>query len=247
MTKMLQRNRRFGKLRDPEELVVRGQLRYLADVLAELRRQPGRGFIGATGLPEHVAKNNTRFSTHGLLDFGGPVSARGPAGVPGLVLHQRMVRPKDLGICSEGRHRASPAFPREVTGAAGLQPAPAAMSSLSRTWRTSRRCSPALLGGLAGDAEPGADLSPGVRRQAPRPGSRALMISGSKALTCGYMARSEGLEPRRFLCGHPASFRAVRDLGLVPAGCPRGSGASQGCSSVWLPAWLPATRASMVD
>jgi hypothetical protein len=29
---MLQRNRHFGKLRDPEELVVRGQLRYLADV-----------------------------------------------------------------------------------------------------------------------------------------------------------------------------------------------------------------------
>ena len=32
ITKMLQRNRHFGKLRDPEELVVRGQLRYLADV-----------------------------------------------------------------------------------------------------------------------------------------------------------------------------------------------------------------------
>ena len=110
MTKMLQRHRYFGKLRDPEEFVVRGQLRYLADVPAELRRQPGRGFIGATGLREHVAKNNTRFSAHGLLDVGGPVSARGPAGVPGLVLHQRMVRPKDPGICSEGRHRASPAF-----------------------------------------------------------------------------------------------------------------------------------------
>jgi hypothetical protein len=62
MTKMFQRHRRFGKLRDPEELVVRCQLRYLPDVLAELRHQPGRGFIGASGLPEHVAKNNTRFS-----------------------------------------------------------------------------------------------------------------------------------------------------------------------------------------
>ncbi len=160
--KMLQRHRHFGKLRDPEELVVRGQLRYLADVLAELRRQPGRGFPSATGLPEHVVKNNTRFSAHGLLDFGGPVPARGPASVPGLVLHQRMVRPKDLGICSKDRHRASPAFLSEVTGAARLQPAPAAMSSLSRAWRTSRRCSPALLSGLAGNAKTDADLSPGV-------------------------------------------------------------------------------------
>ena len=73
MTKMLQRHRRFGKLRDPEELVVRCQLRYLPDVLAELRHQPGRGFIGASGLPEHVAKNNTRFSPHSLLEVGGPV------------------------------------------------------------------------------------------------------------------------------------------------------------------------------
>jgi hypothetical protein len=30
MTKMLQRHRHFGKLRDPEEPVVRRQLRYLA-------------------------------------------------------------------------------------------------------------------------------------------------------------------------------------------------------------------------
>jgi hypothetical protein len=51
---------------------------------------------------------------------------------------------------------------REVTGAARLQPAPAAMSSLSRTWRTSRRRFPSLLSGLAGDAEPGADLGLGV-------------------------------------------------------------------------------------
>jgi hypothetical protein len=35
----------------------------------------------------------------------------------------------------------------------------------------------------------------------------------------------------------PGSFGAVRDLGLVYAGYPRGSGASLSCSSVWLPAW----------
>jgi hypothetical protein len=66
-----------------------------------------------------------------------------------------MARPKNLRVRLEGRHRASPGLlsSREVTGAARLQPAPAAMSSLSRTWRTSRRCSPSLLSGLAGDAE----------------------------------------------------------------------------------------------
>ena len=36
------------------------------------------------------------------------------------------------------------------------------MSSLSRTWRTSRRCSPALLSGLADDAKTDADFGPGV-------------------------------------------------------------------------------------
>ncbi len=45
---------------------------------------------------------------------------------------------------------------------------------------------------------------------------------------------------RSSMCGRPAPFRSVRDLGLVPPGCPVGSGAFQGCSSVWLPAWLPA-------
>ena len=37
----------------------------------------------------------------------------------------------------------------------------------------------------------------------------------------------------------PDLFRTVRDLGLVSPGCPCGSGASEGCSSVWLPGWLP--------
>ena len=31
----------------------------------------------------------------------------------------------------------------------------------------------------------------------------------------------------------------TRDLGLVTARCPCGSGTSEGCSSPWLPAWLP--------
>jgi hypothetical protein len=53
----------------------------------------------------------------------------------------------------------------------------------------------------------------------------------------------------RYPCGRPDPFRSVRDLGLVSPGCPDRSGASEGCSSVWLPAWLPdraATRALLV-
>jgi hypothetical protein len=44
---------------------------------------------------------------------------------------------------------------------------------------------------------------------------------------------------RRFLCRHPDSFRSVRDLGRLPAGCSRKSGESGGRSFGWLPAWLP--------
>ena len=44
---------------------------------------------------------------------------------------------------------------------------------------------------------------------------------------------------RRYPRGRPDPFRSVRDLGLVSPGCPAGSGSSVGCSSVWLPAWLP--------
>jgi hypothetical protein len=51
--------------------------------------------------------------------------------------------------------------------------------------------------------------------------------------------RARDLLIRRYLCGHPDPFRSVRDLGLVPPGCPRASGVSRGCSSTWLPAWLP--------
>jgi hypothetical protein len=64
------------------------------------------------------------------------------------------------------------------------------------------------------------------------------------------LARSERLETRnllirRFLCGRPVPFRSVRDLGLVSAGCPGWSVRSEGCSSVWLPAWLPAASEAM--
>jgi hypothetical protein len=41
------------------------------------------------------------------------------------------------------------------------------------------------------------------------------------------------------MCGHPDAFRSVRDLERVPVGCPSQSGASECCSSIWLPAWLP--------
>ena len=50
----------------------------------------------------------------------------------------------------------------------------------------------------------------------------------------------DALEGIRYLCGRPGPFRTVRDLGLVSPGCPVGSGACQGCSSVWLPAARPA-------
>jgi hypothetical protein len=52
-------------------------------------------------------------------------------------------------------------------------------------------------------------------------------------------ARTPNLLIRRFLGDRPAPFRSVRDLGLVPLRYPAGSEVSEGCSSVWLPAWLP--------
>jgi hypothetical protein len=51
--------------------------------------------------------------------------------------------------------------------------------------------------------------------------------------------RTPNLLIRRYPYGHPDPFRTVRDLGCVPIGCPAGSGASESCSSLWLPAWLP--------
>ena len=55
--------------------------------------------------------------------------------------------------------------------------------------------------------------------------------------------RTPNLLIRRYPYGHPNPFRSVRDLGLVSPGCTTGSEASEGCSSVWLPAWLPARAA----
>lgn len=51
--------------------------------------------------------------------------------------------------------------------------------------------------------------------------------------------RRQPLLIRRFPRGRPDTFRTVRDLGLVSPGCPGESGISGGCSTVWLPAWLP--------
>ena len=47
---------------------------------------------------------------------------------------------------------------------------------------------------------------------------------------------------RRFPCGHSDPFRSVRDLGCVPARCSCSSGFPEGCSPLWLPAWLPRRR-----
>ena len=45
---------------------------------------------------------------------------------------------------------------------------------------------------------------------------------------------------RRYPRGRPDPFRSVRDLGHAASRCPGESRAPEGCSSVWLPAWLPA-------
>ena len=51
--------------------------------------------------------------------------------------------------------------------------------------------------------------------------------------------RTPNLLIRRFQSSCPDPFRWVRDLRLVSSGRPRGSESYRGCSSVWLPAWLP--------
>jgi hypothetical protein len=62
-------------------------------------------------------------------------------------------------------------------------------------------------------------------------------IKGDGCTLYGARATSQ---IRRYLRGRPDPFRPVCDLGLVSPGCPGWSGASEGCSFVWLPAWLPA-------
>ena len=55
-----------------------------------------------------------------------------------------------------------------------------------------------------------------------------------------YIPRELNPLIRRYSYRRPASFRAVRDLGRVPARCSRESGELGGRSCAWLPAWLPA-------
>jgi hypothetical protein len=86
-----------------------------------------------------------------------------------------------------------------------------------------------------------------VRRQAPRHRARALPITGNKALTCGYGGalggtRTPNLLIRSSMWGHPGPFRSVRNLGRVPVRCSSSYGFPKGCSSRWLPAWLPRRR-----
>jgi hypothetical protein len=90
---VLQRHRRFGKIRDRQELVIRGQFRRCANVAAELRRQRCRGFVHAPSPPEDVCEDNAREL---LLD---PLR---------IQPHQVMVRREDLGVCPECCHRGSP-------------------------------------------------------------------------------------------------------------------------------------------
>ena len=98
-----------------------------------------------------------------------------------------------------------------------------------------------------------------IRRRTPHPVLTVLGRSGTRPVASVMMALitgcpESGIEVfsawmwrwvvdhliRRFLCGRPDPFRTVHDLGLVSSGCPGGSGVPEGCSSPWLPAWLPA-------
>ena len=68
------------------------------------------------------------------------------------------------------------------------------------------------------------------------------MIASACGLARSVGTRTPSLLTRRYQRRRPDPFRTVRDLGLVFPGCPGGSGRSEGCLSVWLPAWLPAAR-----
>jgi hypothetical protein len=67
---------------------------------------------------------------------------------------------------------------------------------------------------------------------------------GDRGVDLGALGgtRTPNLLIRRYLYRRPDPFKTGRHLGLVSRGCPAGSGSSQGCSSVWLPAWLPPAR-----
>ena len=89
--------------------------------------------------------------------------------------------------------------------------------------------------------------TPGDRRcpQLPASGLTALTLPAPTEPRYGKNSRppvrkvASDLQIRRFLCGFPDQFRSVRDLGRVPSCCSFESEAPEGCSSAWLPAWLP--------
>ena len=72
--------------------------------------------------------------------------------------------------------------------------------------------------------------------------------SGQRGSDLGALGgtRTPNLLIRSSMCERPAPFRSVRDLGFVSPGCPYGFGASRGCSSAWLPAWLPRPTRAVV-
>ena len=63
----------------------------------------------------------------------------------------------------------------------------------------------------------------------------------SRAWANSASARVDGSDLLIRSCPYrrPVPYGLVHDLGRVSSGCPAGSEASEGCSSVWLPAWLP--------
>jgi hypothetical protein len=67
----------------------------------------------------------------------------------------------------------------------------------------------------------------------------------SRAWANSASARVDGSDLLIRSCPYrrPVPYGLVHDLGRVSSGCPAGSEASEGCSSVWLPAWLPARAA----
>jgi hypothetical protein len=70
-----------------------------------------------------------------------------------------------------------------------------------------------------------------------------------QARTCDLGAlggtRTPNLLIRRCPYWRPVPFGTVRDLRLVFFGCSAEYGASEGCSSVWLPAWLPSAASEL--
>lgn len=73
LPEMLQRHGHLGTLGDREELVIGGQFRHRADVIAELRRQGRRGFVGTAGPPEDATPGTLGiYARLGRCDLGVP-------------------------------------------------------------------------------------------------------------------------------------------------------------------------------